>query len=175
MTTTSPHKTSILLLLCVAQLIISIDFSIVNVALPAIQADLAMSDAALQWVITAFAVCFGGLLMLGGRAGDLYGRRRCFVIGLWLFAASCLAAGLAQSGAMLLAARGVQGEAGALVAPAALSLLTTSFTLETALRGGSFPVLSRGATRPSRRRRPAAGARALPGRRRRARRGGSGG
>jgi EmrB/QacA subfamily drug resistance transporter len=127
MSTTSPHKTSILLLLCVAQLMISIDFSIVNVALPVIQADLAMSDTALQWVITGFAVCFGGLLMLGGRAGDLYGRRRCFVIGLWLFAASCLAAGLAQSGAMLLAARAVQGVAGALVAPAALSLLTTSF------------------------------------------------
>jgi len=117
----------VLLLLCVAQFIVAVDFSIVNVALPSIQADLGLSDEALQWVITAFALAFGGLLMLGGRAADLYGRRRMFVAGLWLFAVSCLTAGLAESGAMLLVSRAVQGAAGALIAPAALSLLTTMF------------------------------------------------
>jgi EmrB/QacA subfamily drug resistance transporter len=127
MNTTARRKGLVLLLLSIAQLIISIDFSIVNVALPAIQADLAMSDTALQWVITGFAVCFGGLLMLGGRAADMFGRRRVLVAGLWLFAASCAIAGLAQSGTMLLASRAVQGVAGALVAPAALSLLMSHF------------------------------------------------
>jgi EmrB/QacA subfamily drug resistance transporter len=120
-------KKWILMLLCVAQFIVAIDFSIVNVALPSIQADLGLGDTALQWVITAFALAFGGLLMLGGRVADLYGRRRMFVAGLWLFAASCLTAGLAQSGAVLLVSRAVQGMAGALIAPAALSLLTTTF------------------------------------------------
>jgi EmrB/QacA subfamily drug resistance transporter len=117
----------VLLLLCVAQFIVAVDFSIVNVALPSIQADLGLSAETLQWVITAFALAFGGFLMLGGRAADLYGRRRMFIAGLWLFAASCLTAGLAQSGPMLLVSRAVQGMAGALIAPAALSLLTTMF------------------------------------------------
>jgi EmrB/QacA subfamily drug resistance transporter len=127
MSTQRAGSSLVLLLLCVAQFIVAVDFSIVNVALPSIQADLGLGDEALQWVITAFALTFGGLLMLGGRAADLYGRRRMFVAGLWLFAASCLTAGLAQSGAMLLVSRAVQGMAGALIAPAALSLLTTLF------------------------------------------------
>jgi EmrB/QacA subfamily drug resistance transporter len=127
MSTRRSQSSLVLLLLCVAQFIVAVDFSIVNVALPSIQADLGLGDEALQWVITAFALTFGGLLMLGGRAADLYGRRRMFVAGLWLFAASCLTAGLAQSGAMLLVSRAVQGMAGALIAPAALSLLTTMF------------------------------------------------
>jgi EmrB/QacA subfamily drug resistance transporter len=127
MSTQRSQSSLVLLLLCVAQFIVAVDFSIVNVALPSIQADLGLGDEALQWVITAFALTFGGLLMLGGRAADLYGRRRMFAAGLWLFAASCLTAGLAQSGAMLLVSRAVQGMAGALIAPAALSLLTTMF------------------------------------------------
>jgi EmrB/QacA subfamily drug resistance transporter len=122
------NRRSVLLLLCMAQLMIAIDFSVVNVALPSIQADLGLSDTGVQWVITGFAVCFGGLLMLGGRAGDLFGRRRVFLGGLWLFAASCVLAGVAQSAAMLLIGRALQGVAGALVAPNALALLTTSFT-----------------------------------------------
>jgi EmrB/QacA subfamily drug resistance transporter len=124
---TTEHPMAVMLVLCVAQLVIAIDFSIVNVALPSIQSDLGLSDTGVQWVMTAFAVCFGGLLMLGGRTGDLFGRRRVFILGLWLFAASCVTAGLAESEATLLASRALQGVAGAFVAPSALALLTSSF------------------------------------------------
>jgi EmrB/QacA subfamily drug resistance transporter len=122
--------TAVLLLLSVAQFVIAIDFSIVNVALPSIEQDLGLDEVALQWVMTSFALAFGGLLMLGGRVADLYGRRRVFVIGLWLFAAACLTAGVADSATTLLASRAVQGMAGAFVAPASLSLLTTMFPEE---------------------------------------------
>jgi EmrB/QacA subfamily drug resistance transporter len=123
-----------LVVLCVAEFMIALDFSIVNVALPAIKASLGFSQAALQWVITAYALAFGGLLLLGGRAADLYGRRRLLVGGLALFAAASLLAGLATSPGLLVGMRAVQGAAAAVIAPAALSLLTTTFTEESARR-----------------------------------------
>src|SRR5947199_7564589 len=105
-----------------------LDVAIVNVALPSIKSDLNFSQANLQWVISAYAIMFGGALLLGGRLADLLGRRRLFVAGLALFAASSLLCGLAWSEGSLIAFRAVQGLGGALLAPAALSLLMTIFT-----------------------------------------------
>src|SRR4051794_5134858 len=104
-----------------------LDVAIVNVALPSIKSDLDFSTANLQWVISAYAILFGGALLLGGRLADLFGRRRLFVAGLSLFAASSLLCGLAWSEASLIGFRAVQGLGGALLAPAALSLLMTTF------------------------------------------------
>ncbi len=114
-------------LLCVAQLMLVLDFSIVNVALPAMQADLGFTPAGLQWVISAYALTFGGFLMLGGRAADLIDRRAVFVAGMGLFTLASLAGGFARASWMLVAARALQGVGGAVVAPASLSLLTTTF------------------------------------------------
>jgi EmrB/QacA subfamily drug resistance transporter len=116
-----------LLVLATAQLMVVLDATIVNVALPHIQRALGFSGSGLEWVVNAYALTFGGLLLLGGRAGDLLGRRRMFIAGLLLFSAASLAGGFATSPAFLLAARAVQGAGGALVAPAALSLITTTF------------------------------------------------
>ncbi len=104
-----------------------LDVAIVNVALPAIKGDLGFSEANLQWVVSAYAILFGGALLLGGRLADLLGRRRLFVTGLLLFAATSLLAGVAWSAGSLIAFRAAQGLGGALLAPAALSLLTTTF------------------------------------------------
>jgi MFS family permease len=104
-----------------------LDFSIVNVALPSIERELHMPSAAVQWVVTGYAISFGGLLILGGRAADLLGRRRMFVAGLIAFSLASLAGGLAQDPVLLIAARVVQGAGAAIVAPAALSLITTGF------------------------------------------------
>ena len=104
-----------------------LDFSIVNVALPSIQRELGFPAAAAQWVVTGYAITFGGLLILGGRAADLFGRRRMLVTGLIAFSIASLAGGLAQDPVLLVAARAVQGAGAALVAPAALSLITTGF------------------------------------------------
>jgi EmrB/QacA subfamily drug resistance transporter len=104
-----------------------LDFSIVNVALPSIERELRMPADAVQWIVTGYAISFGGLLILGGRAADLLGRRRMFVIGLVAFALASLAGGLAQDPVLLIAARVVQGAGAAVVAPAALSLITTGF------------------------------------------------
>src|SRR5216110_4084028 len=104
-----------------------LDVAIVNVALPSIKSDLHFSETNLQWVISAYAILFGGALLLGGRLADLLGRRRLFMGGLALFAASSLLCGLAWSEGSLIAFRAVQGLGGALLAPAALSLLFTSF------------------------------------------------
>jgi MFS family permease len=114
-------------LLCAGEFMIVIDTTIINVALPSIQSDLDFSQTNLQWVISAYAIMFGGALLLGGRLADILGRRRLFVAGLGLFAASSLLCGLAWSEASLIAFRGLQGLAGALLAPAALSLLMTTF------------------------------------------------
>ncbi len=116
-----------LLVIATAQLMVVLDSTIVNVALPHIQAALGFSGNSLEWVINAYALAFGGLLLLGGRAGDLFGRRRMFVTGLLLFSAASLAGGLATSPAWLLAARAVQGAGGAIIAPAALALIATTF------------------------------------------------
>lgn len=122
-----PNAGLVLLLLCLAEFMIALDFSITNVALPVIQAELGFTTSGLQWVISAYAITFGGFLMLGGRISDLYGRRRLFIIGLVAFALVSLVAGIAQDDVQLVLLRGAQGLAAAVVAPAALSLLTTSF------------------------------------------------
>ncbi|MEE4540752.1 MFS transporter [Streptomyces sp. V4-01] len=121
----SPWAT--LTVLALAQFIVVLDVTIVNVALPDIQRDLGFTTDGLQWVISAYTLLFGGFLLLGGRAADLLGSRRVFVIGLVLFGATSLAGGLAPSPGWLIAARAVQGLGGALLSPAALSLLTVTF------------------------------------------------
>jgi len=123
----SRHLGGALLVIATAQLMVVLDATIVNVALPHIQTALGFSGSGLEWVINAYALALGGLLLLGGRAGDLLGRRRMFVAGLLLFSAASLAGGLATSQAWLLAARAVQGAGGAIVAPAALALIATTF------------------------------------------------
>ena len=115
-----------LLLILVAAFMVVLDFSIVNVALASIERELHAGTATVQWVITAYAITFGGLLVFGGRIGDIFGRRRMFVVGLVLFSLASLAGGFAPSIGLLVAARGAQGIGAALVAPAALSLITTS-------------------------------------------------
>lgn len=117
----------VLALLALSQLITALDFFIVVVALPDIGSDLGFSAQALQWVSSAYAVTYGGFLLFGGRAADLLGRRRMFVLALALFAVSSLAGGLAQSQELLIAARAVQGIGGALLFPATLSLVNTLF------------------------------------------------
>jgi EmrB/QacA subfamily drug resistance transporter len=116
-----------LALIVTAQFMVILDVAIVNVALPSIKTDLGFSQTSLQWVVSAYAIFFGGALLLGGRLADLLGRRRLFVAGLALFAASSLLCGLAWSESSLIAFRALQGLGGALLAPAALSLLMTTF------------------------------------------------
>ncbi|MDQ0062863.1 DHA2 family efflux MFS transporter permease subunit [Paenibacillus harenae] len=117
-----------LVVLALAQFLVVLDASIVNIALPALGEDLALDTTALSWIITAYVLPFGGLLLLGGRLADRYGHRRIFMIGILGFAAASAAAGLASSGGWLLAARAVQGASAALLAPAALALVTKLFT-----------------------------------------------
>ncbi len=121
------HLRATLLLACLAQFMVILDVSVVNVALPAIRNGLHFSEVDLQWVVNAYTVTFAGFLLLGGRATDLIGRRKVFVIGLVLFGLASLAGGLATSQAMLIAARAIQGLGGAVIAPASLSILTTTF------------------------------------------------
>ncbi len=116
-----------LVLICVAQLMVVLDSTIANIALPFIQHDLDVSQANLQWVVTGYALAFGGLLLLGGRLGDLYGRRLIFMTGVTLFAIASGLGGLAQNEVMLLASRGLQGLGAALAAPTALALIATNF------------------------------------------------
>src|ERR1035438_7097103 len=116
-----------LALILVAAFMVVLDFSIVNVALPSIQRELGFAASAVQWVVTGYAITFGGLLILGCRAADLFGRRRMFVAGLIIFSAASLAGGLAHDPVLLVVSRAVQGAGAALVAPAALSLITTGF------------------------------------------------
>src|SRR3989440_3969338 len=123
--TKSNRRWSALALIVTAQFMVILDVAIVNVALPSIKSDLNFSQTSLQWVVSAYAIMFGGALLLGGRLADLLGRRRLFMAGLALFAASSLLCGLAWSESSLIAFRAVQGLGGALLAPAALSLLMT--------------------------------------------------
>ncbi|MEO9176996.1 MAG: MFS transporter, partial [Gaiellales bacterium] len=111
-----------------AQFMVVLDIAIVNVALPSIKTNLHFSQPSLQWVISAYAIFFGGLLLLGGRLGDLLGRRRVFMAGLAVFTASSLACGVAWSEGSLIAFRAIQGLGGAMLAPAALSILITTFS-----------------------------------------------
>src|SRR6184192_1770954 len=110
-----------------AQFMVVLDIAIVNVALPSIKTDLHFSESNLQWVITAYSILFGGVLLLGGRLADILGRRRLFIVGLALFTVSSLLDGLAWSEGSLIAFRALQGLGAALVSPAALSILTTTF------------------------------------------------
>lgn len=119
---------AVLAICCIAQFMVVLDVTIVNVALPKIRADLHMSATGLQWIINAYTLTFAGFLMLGGRAADLFGRRRIFMLGLATFTFFSLLGGLAQNGGMLIAARAAQGIGGAILAPATLSLITTTFT-----------------------------------------------
>jgi len=123
----SEHHGQGLLLILVAAFMVVLDFSIVNVALPSIQSEFGFSSSTVQWVVTGYAITFGGVLILGGRAADLFGRRRIFMTGLVVFTAASLAGGLADDPLLLVTSRVVQGIGAALVAPAALSLITTGF------------------------------------------------
>jgi MFS family permease len=122
-----PRRWQVLALVCSAMFMTVLDVSIVNVALPSIGTDLHFSRENLQWVISAYAITYGGFLLLAGRAGDLLGRRRVFMVGLTLFTLASLACGLASSEAFLISSRAVQGLGAAIIAPAALSILTTTF------------------------------------------------
>lgn len=114
-----------LILLCAAQFMIILDVTVVNLALPSVQADLGIASKDLQWVVTAYTLAFGGLLLLGGRAADLFGRRRMFLAGLAVFTAASLASALAGSPGALLATRALQGVGAAMLSPAALSMIST--------------------------------------------------
>jgi EmrB/QacA subfamily drug resistance transporter len=131
----------ILVLISIAQLLVVLDVTIIYIALPSAQADLGFSDDDRQWVVTAYALAFGSLLLLGGRIADLFGRKRMFIVGLIGFAGASALGGAAQSFGLLVGARALQGMFGALLAPAALSLLTTTFT-DPADRAKAFGVYS---------------------------------
>jgi EmrB/QacA subfamily drug resistance transporter len=117
----------VLVLICIAQFMVILDATIVNVALPSIQKDLNLSEGNLQWIVNAYTLVFGGFLLLGGRAGDLIGRKRIFLVGLVIFTTASLLDGLASSEGMLIGARALQGLGAALVSPAALSIISTTF------------------------------------------------
>src|SRR5207247_5888059 len=128
MVATERRKWLALALLSAVQFMVVLDIAIVNVALPSIQVDLGFSEQNLQWVISAYALFFGGFLLLGGRAADLLGRRRIFLAGLVVFTLASLFAGLAWSEASLISARALQGLGAAVITPAALSILSSTFT-----------------------------------------------
>ena len=122
------HRWTALILLCVAQFVVVLDASIVNVALPSIGRGLHFSDQNLPWVVNAYVIAFGGFLLLGGRAADLLGRRRVFMAGLIVVAVASLAAGFAATQGQLIAARAAQGLGAAIISPSALSIVTTLFS-----------------------------------------------
>jgi MFS family permease len=117
-----------LIVLCLGDLMIVLDMTIVNVALPSIRTDLGFSETSLAWVVNAYVLTFGGFMLLGGRLGDLFGHRRLFLAGIAFFTAASLVCGLAQSQHFLVAGRAVQGLGGAVVSAVALSLFMTLFT-----------------------------------------------
>src|SRR5690242_5716656 len=120
----------VLVLLCLAQFMLIVDITVVQVALPAIGADLALDRESLTWVVTTYTLCFGGLMVLGGRLADALGARRTLLAGLGLFTAASLLCGLAGSGAALIVGRALQGVGASLLSPAALAVITTTFTGE---------------------------------------------
>ncbi|MFF6801805.1 DHA2 family efflux MFS transporter permease subunit [Streptomyces sp. NPDC012616] len=123
---TAPPAWLLVALACAGQFLVVLDLSVVNVALPSMRADLGMTSSGLQWVVNAYSMAFAGFMLLGGRAGDLYGRKRMFLTGLALFTLASLAGGLAQSGWQLLLARAVQGLGAAVLAPATLTIVTAA-------------------------------------------------
>jgi EmrB/QacA subfamily drug resistance transporter len=127
MTRHSTNPWLILVLICFAQFMVVLDATVVNVALPSIQKDLGLSEANLQWIVNAYTLVFGGFLLLGGRAGDLLGRKRLFLFGLVVFTTASLLDGLSSSSGMLIGARGLQGLGAAFISPAALAIITTTF------------------------------------------------
>src|SRR5213082_2591100 len=126
-TTDATNPWIVLVLVCMAQFMVVLDATIVNVALPSIQKDLGLSEANLQWIINAYTLVFGGFLLLGGRAGDLLGRKRLFLFGLVVFTIASLLDGLSQSSGMLIGSRALQGLGAAFISPAALAIITTTF------------------------------------------------
>jgi EmrB/QacA subfamily drug resistance transporter len=122
------NRNVILALACVAQFMVVLDLAIVNVALPAMRDDLDLSGSGLQWVVNAYTLAFAGFLLLGGRAADLFGSRKIFMLGLALFGGASVVGGLASDGALLIAARAAQGFGGAILSPATLTIITTTFT-----------------------------------------------
>ncbi len=126
-TAVRPRRTMLLVLVCLAQLMVILDVSIVNVALPSIRDGLRFSTTGLQWVVNAYTLTFAGFLLLGGRAADLLGRRRVFLAGTALFALASLACALADSRSLLIGARALQGIGGAVISPASLAIIATSF------------------------------------------------
>lgn len=145
-TSVDPNRWRALIVIAIAQLMVVLDASIVNIALPSIQTDLGMTDANRQWVLTAYTLAFGGLLLLGGRIADYQGRKRMFIVGLIGFAAASFLGGISTSEQMLIAARALQGVFAALLAPAALSLISVTFTesRERARAFGVFGAISGG-------------------------------
>jgi MFS family permease len=123
----APRLWGLLVVLCGALFLDALDVSMVGVALPSIRADLGLSTASLQWVVSGYVLGYGGLLLLGGRAADLLGRRRVFLVALGVFAVASLLGGLVSSAALLIGARLVKGMAAAFTAPAGLSIITTTF------------------------------------------------
>ena len=123
---TAPPTWLVVALACAGQFLVVLDVSVVNVALPSMRTDLGLSPQGLQWVVNAYAIAFAGFMLLGGRAGDLYGRKRMFLVGLALFTAASLGGGLAQEGGQLLVARAVQGLGAAVLAPSTLTILTSA-------------------------------------------------
>lgn len=123
----APHPALVLTVVCLCQLMVVLDMTVVNVALPAISTDLHFDPADLQWVVNAYTLTFGGLLLLGGRIADLFGQRGAALAGLIVFGLTSLAGGLAQSSGQLIAARAVQGVAGAILLPVSLTVITTTF------------------------------------------------
>jgi EmrB/QacA subfamily drug resistance transporter len=139
-TVPDPRRWHALALVCVAFFMVVLDVAIVNVALPSIQTDLEISRDALQWIVTAYSLAFGGFLLLGGRAADLFGRRRIFMIGMALFTAGSLACALSSSGGALILFRAIQGLGGAIVSPATLAIISAAFRHGGAERNKAFGI-----------------------------------
>jgi EmrB/QacA subfamily drug resistance transporter len=135
-----PRRWHALALVCVAFFMVVLDVAIVNVALPTIQTDLGISQDTLQWIVTAYSLAFGGFLLLGGRAADLFGRRRVFMIGMAIFTLGSLACALSTSGTMLIVFRAIQGFGGAIVSPATLAIISAAFRHGGAERNKAFGI-----------------------------------
>jgi EmrB/QacA subfamily drug resistance transporter len=135
-----PRRWRALALVCVAFFMVVLDVAIVNVALPSIQTDLDISRNALQWIVTAYSLAFGGFLLLGGRAADVLGRRRVFMVGMAIFTLGSLACALSQNGAMLIIFRAIQGFGGAIVSPATLAIISAAFRHGGAERNRAFGI-----------------------------------